>query len=91
MSTADDKPREGDTADEEAFTVTKIDDGIYLVRERYYTSLNVANIWIVQGSQLDLIIDTGIGLWDLSGFLTKHKLMGGDNGKKAYLAIKGRP
>lgn len=47
-----------------------------MCRERFYVSGNRANIWVVQGSTSDLIVDTGLGLWDLPGFLKKQGLMG---------------
>lgn len=46
--------------------------GITLIRERYYNSWNVANIYVVHGTRMDLIVDTGTGLWDLPSFL-RHK------------------
>ena len=54
---------------EQPFSVEKVHDGVFMLREVFYESLNQANIWLVQGSSSDLVIDTGIGLWDLPGFL----------------------
>lgn len=49
---------------------------IFLCRERYYTSDNVANLFVVQGTTQDLVIDTGVGLWDFAAFLRKKGLIG---------------
>ena len=45
------------------------------IRERYYNSWNVANIYVVHGTRKDLIVDTGIGLWDLPSFLRQKNLI----------------
>ena len=60
----------------EPFSVDKVHDGIYLCREKFFNSPNQANIWLVQGSREDLVIDTGLGLWDLPGFLKDRGLIG---------------
>ena len=61
---------------EQPFSVEKVHDGVFMLREVFYESLNQANIWLVQGSSSDLVIDTGIGLWDLPGFLRQQGLIG---------------
>jgi glyoxylase-like metal-dependent hydrolase (beta-lactamase superfamily II) len=70
--------------DDDEFIVTKIDDGLYLCKERYYTSWNVANLWLVQGTTMDLIVDTGIGLWDFPAFLKRHGYI---SDSKPYMAV----
>ena len=60
------------------------EEGVTLIRERHYISWNLANIWIVQGATMDLIVDTGIGLWDLPSFLRAKKLIGAN---KPCLAV----
>lgn len=47
-----------------------------MLRENSYDSPNRANIWLVQGSTSDLVIDTGLGIWDLPGFLQQQSLIG---------------
>ena len=47
-----------------------------MLRENFYDSPNRANIWLVQGSTADLVIDTGLGIWDLPGFLQQQGLIG---------------
>ncbi|XP_031566760.1 metallo-beta-lactamase domain-containing protein 2-like [Actinia tenebrosa] len=69
--------------EQEDFSLTEIDRGLFLCRERFYVSGNQANLWIVKGSAMDLVIDTGIGLWDLPGFLKRA----GAIGDKPYLAV----
>ena len=64
------------TTEEEAFSVQQVDEGVFMCRERFYESWNQANIWIVQGSMADLVIDTGLGIWDLPKFLREHHLIG---------------
>lgn len=61
---------------ETMFSVDIVHDGIFMCREKYYNSSNRANIWLVQGSTMDLIVDTGLGIWDLPGFLQKQGLIG---------------
>jgi glyoxylase-like metal-dependent hydrolase (beta-lactamase superfamily II) len=68
---------------EEDFTLTELNNDIFLCREKYYWEWNTANLWVVKGSSMDLVIDTGVGLWDLPGFL-KGKGVIGD---KPYQAV----
>ncbi|XP_029429265.1 metallo-beta-lactamase domain-containing protein 2 isoform X1 [Rhinatrema bivittatum] len=44
-------------------------DGVYWIQERFYESGNRANIWLVRGSQQDVVIDTGLGLRSLPEYL----------------------
>ncbi|EDO32915.1 predicted protein, partial [Nematostella vectensis] len=60
-----------------------LDNNIFMLRENYYTSWNQPNIWVLKGAERDLIIDTGIGLWDLPGFLKKNNIIG----EKPYEAV----
>ena len=93
-----------DDDEEEEFILTKVVNGndtddndndvgsVYLCRERHYDSWNIANIWIIVGERMDLIVDTGLGLWDLPKFLCEQKRIIGQidtkTGKaKPYLAI----
>ena len=61
---------------EQPFSVQKVHDNVYLFREKFFDSPNQANIWLVQGSNRDLVVDTGLGLWDLPGFLKQQGLIG---------------
>ena len=61
---------------EEEFTVQQVDDGVFLCREKFYLSSNLANIWVVHGTSCDLVIDTGLGIWNLPKFLRDHHLIG---------------
>ncbi len=63
---------------EQPFSVEKMldNDNVYMCREKFFDSPNQANIWLVQGSSQDLVIDTGLGLWDLPGFLKQQNLIG---------------
>ena len=63
-------------AEEEFFSVQQVDEGVFLCRERFYHSGNRANIWLVQGSTADLVIDSGLGIWDLAKFLRNRHLIG---------------
>ena len=64
--------------DEQPFSDKKVHDGVFMIREVFFEALfnNQANIWLVQGASTDLVIDTGIGLWDLPGFLRQQGLVG---------------
>lgn len=57
----------GNSDDE--FTIEEIAPDIFLCRERHYASSNVANLYVIRGTRMDLIIDTGVGLWDFAAFL----------------------
>ena len=61
---------------QQPFSVKKVHDNVYRCREKFFESMNQANLWLVQGSTADLVIDTGIGLWDLPGFLEQQGLIG---------------
>ncbi|XP_029180388.2 metallo-beta-lactamase domain-containing protein 2-like [Acropora millepora] len=61
---------------DQMFTAEKVQEGIYMIRERYYESSNRANIWLIQGSTMDLIVDTGLGIWHLPSFLKERGLIG---------------
>ena len=80
----------GSTSEDDEFMLTKIDTDLYLCTERYYESWNVANLYIIQGTTMDLVIDTGIGLWNLPNFLTEKGIVGGkgsDGEVKPYKAV----
>ena len=61
---------------EEEFNVQQVDEGIFRCREKYFLSQSLANIWVVHGTSCDLVIDTGIGVWNLPKFLREHHLIG---------------
>ncbi|EDO47655.1 predicted protein [Nematostella vectensis] len=69
-------PRELLRSFEPAFTLTQVENGLYLCQEKFFESNVRANIWVLQGSALDIIIDPGIGLWDLPGFLSASGVIG---------------
>ncbi|XP_078071547.1 acyl-coenzyme A thioesterase MBLAC2 [Mustelus asterias] len=61
----------------------EVSDGLYLIRESFLEPGKGANIWLVQGSQRDLLIDTGLGLKDLRSYLRSAGLVG----SKPLLAV----
>ncbi len=65
-------PHGADAAAPPAFEVDQMEAGIFRVRERFYEVEHKANIWVVLGRDMDLIVDSGLGLWDLFGFLSAH-------------------
>lgn len=70
--------------DDDDFSLTELENDIFLCKEKHYTlKWNIANLWVVKGSAMDLVIDTGIGLWDLPGFLKKKGVIG----DKPYQAV----
>lgn len=42
---------------------------VWRIEEKYFDSWNLANIYYVKGSQTDLLVDTGVGVHDLSSYL----------------------
>ncbi|MBV97727.1 Metallo-beta-lactamase domain-containing protein 2, partial [Eschrichtius robustus] len=50
-------------------------DGIFWIQERFYESGNRANIWLVRGSEQDVVIDTGLGLRSLPEYLYSSGLL----------------
>ena len=79
MSSAESTANEADyfkMDDRKHFIISQVQNGVYMCRERSYVSGSRANIWVVRGSTSDLIVDTGLGLWDLPGFLKKQGLIG---------------
>ncbi|XP_048416132.1 acyl-coenzyme A thioesterase MBLAC2-like [Stegostoma tigrinum] len=61
----------------EWFYHQRLADGLYLVRERYFESGNRANVWLVQGSERDVVVDAGLGLGSLPEYLQRAGLLGG--------------
>ena len=61
---------------EECFSVENISNDLFLIRETLYFSGNICNIWLSKGSNLDVVIDTGLGVWDLPWFLKSQNLIG---------------
>ncbi|KAJ6651338.1 hypothetical protein lerEdw1_021065 [Lerista edwardsae] len=62
----------------EWFAHKSLGGGIYWIQERFYESGNRANIWLVRGSQRDVVIDTGLGLRSLPDYLHLAGLLGPD-------------
>ncbi|NXO05036.1 MBLC2 protein, partial [Rhinopomastus cyanomelas] len=60
----------------EWFAHKPLGDGIFWIQERFYESGNRANIWLVRGSQQDLVIDAGLGLRSLPEYLRAAGLLG---------------
>lgn len=65
-----------------SFEIKQMDQGIYRVREKFY---HAANIFVVLGRDMDLIVDSGVGVWDLFGFLQLH--LPGFGMRKPVLAV----
>ncbi|XP_060091681.1 acyl-coenzyme A thioesterase MBLAC2 [Heteronotia binoei] len=70
----------------EWFAHKSLGGGIYWIQERFYESGNRANIWLVRGSQRDVVIDTGLGLRSLPDYLYLAGLLSpeaaGDEGQR---------
>lgn len=70
--------------EEECFSVENITNHVYLIKENFNKSMHgKCNIWLSKGTSLDVVIDTGLGIWDLVGFLKSKGLIG----NKPYMAI----
>ncbi|PAA85051.1 hypothetical protein BOX15_Mlig013005g2, partial [Macrostomum lignano] len=54
---------------EDDFLHSEVHPGVYQIRERQFVSSNRANIWLIRGPDSDLLVDTGLGLWDLPAYL----------------------
>ena len=76
----------GDADDnDDNFSVEQLAPRLFMCREKYYgLKLNAANLYVLQGTHLDLVIDAGLGLWDFRGFLLENKLLSKD---KPFLAV----
>ncbi|XP_067885762.1 metallo-beta-lactamase domain-containing protein 2 [Heterodontus francisci] len=60
----------------EWFWWMEVSAGLFLIRERYFEAGKRANIWLLQGSHRDLVIDTGLGLKNLQTYLRTVGLIG---------------
>ncbi|NXY17835.1 MBLC2 protein, partial [Atrichornis clamosus] len=59
----------------EWFAHKPLGGGIFWIQERFYESGNRANIWLVRGSQRDVVIDAGLGLRSLPDYLRDAGLL----------------
>lgn len=59
----------------EWFAHKPLGGGIFWIQERFYESGNRANIWLVRGSQRDVVIDAGLGLRSLPEYLRDAGLL----------------
>ncbi|XP_068780879.1 acyl-coenzyme A thioesterase MBLAC2 [Struthio camelus] len=73
----------------EWFAHKSLGGGIYWIQERFYESGNRANIWLVRGSQRDVVIDTGLGLRSLPDYLQAAGLLGPAAGAEAEAEAGG--
>ncbi|NP_001026779.1 acyl-coenzyme A thioesterase MBLAC2 [Gallus gallus] len=64
----------------EWFAHKPLGSGIFWIQERFYESGNRANIWLVRGSQRDLVIDAGLGLRSLPDYLRAAGLLAPPDG-----------
>jgi len=56
------------------FRHRQVTKSVWHLEEKYFDSWNLANLFLVQGSKCDLLVDTGIGLHDLPNYLLWSKL-----------------
>eukprot|EP00050_Salpingoeca_kvevrii_P008592 m.303819 g.303819 ORF g.303819 m.303819 type:complete len:293 (-) comp16250_c0_seq1:108-986(-) len=61
---------------ESCFSIKQVEPRVFCIRERFFASGNRANIWLIQGTHADLIVDTGLGLWDVQRFARQSGLVG---------------
>ncbi|MBV9868914.1 MAG: MBL fold metallo-hydrolase [Abitibacteriaceae bacterium] len=57
------------TTRDDWFAMQRVADGIYHITEPHYRADYRCNIYVVKGSQRDIIIDTGLGLGSLRTFV----------------------
>ena len=51
------------------FETSRIRDGLYCITEPHYTWINRANLWLIEGRDANLLIDTGLGVSSLKMYL----------------------
>ena len=60
------------------FNTRQIEPDIYLTTEDYYYAGNRSNIWLIRGTNRDVLIDTGLGVCNLKKHLEKQSLLDND-------------
>ena len=60
--------------DHPLFKCCQVAGNVWRIEEKYFDSWNLANIYFVKGLQSDLLVDTGIGIYDLGPFLLHANL-----------------
>jgi len=68
-----------------AFSHRQVARNVHQVIERYYVSGNRANIWVVEGRDRDLVIDAGLGLFNVAEYLDQSGLI--NPPRKPILAV----
>uniref|UniRef100_F6YQ48 Metallo-beta-lactamase domain-containing protein n=1 Tax=Monodelphis domestica TaxID=13616 RepID=F6YQ48_MONDO len=59
----------------EWYSHKSLGDSIFWIQERFFESCNRANIWLVHGTEQDVVIDTGLGLRSLPEYLYSAGLL----------------
>lgn len=59
-------------ANTNAFSISRFDNDVYLIREKHIAWWLRCNIWLIKGRDLDLVIDTGLGIWPLRNFMAEY-------------------
>lgn len=57
------------------FNTREIESNIYLTTEDYYYAGNRSNIWLIHGTNLDVVIDSGLGVCNLKKHFEKLNLL----------------
>jgi glyoxylase-like metal-dependent hydrolase (beta-lactamase superfamily II) len=57
------------------FNTQQIEPDLYLTTEDYYYAANRSNIWLIRGTNRDILIDTGLGVCNLKKHLEKLGLL----------------
>lgn len=60
------------------FNTREIEADIYLTTEDYYYAGNRSNIWLIRGTNRDVLIDTGLGVCNLKKHLQNLNLLSND-------------
>jgi len=68
-----------------AYSHRQVAPNVHQVIERYYESGNRANIWVVEGRDRDLVIDAGLGLFNVAEYLDQCGLI--NPPRKPVLAV----
>ena len=48
---------------------------VWRLEEKYFDSWNLANMYFIRGTTTDLLVDTGIGVYDLPSYLLWSKVI----------------
>ena len=57
------------------FKQCQLAPNVWRLEEKYFDSWNLANLYFIRGTTTDLLVDTGIGVYDLPSYLLWSKVI----------------